>query len=162
MLIFDEDMGTVILDDIQSPILTEYFYVLDLTMNDYTLTSLNALEEVYCPTLTLDILGFKFDVPANWYILVYDPETTYLDSVNIGDVAGRDFTGFVFGNTSKTAIPAPIKVIDYDINKKNVSPLMKKTQLLCHPITENMWINITPYDLYNKYLKNMVVGDIIF
>lgn len=162
MLIFDEQMDTIIMDSVYHPLLTEYFYVLDLTMNDYTLTPLTALEEVYCPTLTLEVFGFQFDVPANWYILVYDIETTFLDSVNIGEVAGRNFTSFVYGDDLISPKPGQIKVVDYDANKMNVAPLMKKTQLLCHPISENKWVNITPYDLYNKYLKNRVVGDIIY
>jgi len=62
MLIFDESNNAIMLDSIQGPVLSQYMYVLDLNMMDFTLAPLLVFEEVICPTITLQIRGFRFDV----------------------------------------------------------------------------------------------------
>ena len=74
MLIFDENNDAIMLDCIQGPVLSQYMYVLDLQMMDFTLSPLLVFEEVICPTITLRVRGFTFDLPANWNILITDEE----------------------------------------------------------------------------------------
>jgi hypothetical protein len=136
-------------------------WVLDLAMMDFTLAPLLMLEEVVCPSIQIQVNGFEFILPANWNILVYDTETSQIDVVELSETAGREFTAFVFGPKKSTAIPAQIIATNYFVEHKNVGPSLNKHQMLCHPIGPDIWVNVSPGDAYNKYLKNNIVGDLI-
>lgn len=162
MLIFDEQNLPIIVDNINGPVLSDYFWVLDLDMDndmDFALSQLLVLEETICPALKLVVEGFAFYVPAHWNILVADEETTELDAVQIANVAGRRFTAVVSGPTANRLRTSEITVIDYQPNFKNVSPMLKKHHMLCHPIGPDSWVNIAPSDSY-KYIKDRYMGDL--
>lgn len=162
MLIFDEKNEAIILDSIFVPTISSDFWILDLEQLDYTLAPIHVLEEVTCPTVRLSIRGFEFNMPANWNVLVYDSiDTMELDVVEASDLAGRDFTALVYGPDASLVVPGHIRVMDLIINGKNVYPALNKHQMLCHPISPDLWITIAPSDSYNKYLKGRVIGDII-
>ena len=164
MLIFDDKDRTIILDDIYTPTPTDYMWVLDLQIMDYTLAPLLVLEEIVAPSIQLRIRGFEFYLPANWNILVFSPETSELDVVEVSEVAGREFTAFVYDNSNPLISKyhsGLITVSDYVSSYQNVGPSLNKHQMLCHPISPTEWINVSPSDTYNKYLKNTVIGDIL-
>lgn len=161
MLIFDDNAKPVILDSIYVPTPCSYFWVLDLSMRDYTLAPLTILEEIVCPSIKILVRGFEFVLPAYWSILVYDTETTQLDSVQVSKLVGREFTALVYGPEKVRPTPAPIRYVEYNIEYRNVGPSLGKHQMMCHPIGPTEWINIAPTDAFNKYLKDMTVGDII-
>lgn len=161
MLIFDENSDPIIVDNLYAPLVSNHLWVLDLSMMDFTLSPFVILEEITCSSITVEILGFQFTLPSHWYVLVYDEETTQLDVVQVSDLAGGEFTAFVYGPTRSKPIPGKITVTDYFPQHKNVGPLLNKHQMLCHPIHSDLWINVSPTDVYNKYLKDMVVGDLI-
>lgn len=161
MLIFDDNSEAIILESIYAPTVTDHFWVLDLTMLDFTLAPLLVLEEIICPSVTLNIRGFKFTLPTNWNILIYTEETQQVDVVEVGNLAGREFTALVGGPNIRSHIPGRITVIDYTPEQQNVAPSLNKHQMLCHPIGPNEWINVAPSDTYNKYLKDLCVGDIL-
>lgn len=161
MIIFDNNHKPVILDSIYNPILTDSFWVLDLTMMDFALAPLNSLEEITCPTVTVEINGFRFHMPASWNILVFSPETLQLDVIDAGSSSGKEFTSFVYGPLERHYSREVIRVVDYDVKYPNIAPALNKTQMLCHPINPRQWINISPSDSYNKYLKDCVIGDLI-
>lgn len=161
MLIFDDSTEPVILDSIHTPTITEYFWVLDLTIMDYTLAPLLVLEEIVSPALTVRIRGFEFILPANWNILVFAEETSQLDVVEMSALAGKEFTAMVYGPDMPNALPGLVTVVDYSPEHLSVTPSLNKHQMLCHPIGPTEWINISPSDGYNKYLKELAIGDII-
>lgn len=161
MLIFNENNDAILLDNIQGPTLSEYMYVLDLTMMDYTLAPLLIFEEVICPTISVMIKGFTFELPANWNILVTDEETMQLDVVEISELAGKGFKAMVYGMNMSMPELEKITVNDYFSNFRNIGPSLNKYQMLCHPISPDAWVNVAPSDSYNKYLKEKLVGDII-
>lgn len=164
MLIFDDQNKTILLDDIYTPTPTEYMWVLDLQIMDYTLAPLLVLEEIVCPSIEVNIRGFKFFLPANWNILVFSEETSELDVVEISEVAGRDFTALVYDISNPNIVkyhPGNITVSNYISEYVNVGPSLNKHQMLCHPISPTEWINVSPSDTYNKYLKETVIGNII-
>ena len=147
MLIFDDDNTPILLDSIYTPTPTEYMWVLDLAIMDYTLAPLLNLEEIISPSIELLICGFKFFVPSNWNILVYAEDTLQLDVVEVADVAGREFTAFVIDATHPTRtryIAGTISVTDYQIEQMNVAPSLAKHQMLCHPIGPTQWVNVAP------------------
>jgi len=161
MLVFNDSSKPVILDSIHTPTVADSIWVLDLNLMDYTISPLLVLEEIVTPTIELSILGFNFLVPANWNILVVDGETSQLDVVEVAEVAGREFSAFIYGPDCPRYEYATISVTDYHPNYINVSPSLFKYQMLCHPISPTTWINIAPADTYNKYLKEKLAGDII-
>ena len=160
MLIFDEHDKTIILDSIHTPLISEYMYVLDLNIMDFTLSPLLVLEETVAPTIELLIMGFKFTLPASWNILVVDEETLQLDVVGVSELAGRDFRVFLYGPNQSRHEMAIAVVTDFHPNFHNVGPSLSKHQMLCHPVAPNWWINAAPTDSYNKFLKNTVAGDL--
>lgn len=161
MLIFDTQSQPIILDNIQSPILTSHLWVLDLSIMDYTLTPLIMLEEIICSSMQVSINGFEFILPTNWNILIYDTETSQLDIIEISEAAGRQFTAFVYGPNTTKFTSGVINVTNYFIEHKNVGPSLNKHQLLCHPISATEFINISPTNAYTKYLKDISVGDLL-
>lgn len=161
MLLFDENTHAIVVESIITPMTTEFFWVLDLEMMDYTLTPLMVLEEVVAPTVTLEILGFQFKLPATWCMLVYAEETSQIDVIENGDLAGKDFTAMVTGTEITTVKPGHVKLLDYTPEDYNYVPSLSKNQMLCHPIGPKEWVNVAPSDPYNKYLKDLVVGDIL-
>jgi hypothetical protein len=128
---------------------------------DFTLSSITILEEITAPSMTIQIHGFKFDLPTTWYMLVFDPETMQLDSVCVEDLPGKEFCALVSGPNVQKGLAGNVIVVDYDPRYKNVGPLLNKHQMLCHPISPDLWVNVSPSDCYNKYLKEKIVGDII-
>lgn len=161
MLIFDNNNDAVILDSIYTPTLADHIWVLDLTIQDFTLAPLLVLEEVISPSIELMIRGFKFVLPANWNILVTDEETMQLDVVEVAELAGKEFKALIYGPDLPRAELDVVTVTNYHPNYQNVGPSLNKHQMLCHPISPHTWINVAPSDSYNKYLKNITVGDII-
>jgi hypothetical protein len=161
MLIFDNNSQTIILDHIDVPVLSDYFWVLDLNIMDFTLSPLLMFEEITCPSIEIEIFGFRLILPAMWNLLVYDDYTQQLDIVGVKELPGREFTAFVYGEKKTSPIPGKITTTDYILNYKNIGPSLTRQQMLCHPISPTEWINISPTDTYNKYLKNKTISDII-
>ena len=147
--------------DFQTPDMDSYNWILDLQEKEYRLTRFVFLEEITSPTVVLSINGFSFPLPANWNILIIDNDTQQLDVVELKDVAGKEFLAFVFGPHKARHESAVISVIDYFPSYHNVGPFLSKHQMLCHPIARDAWVNVSPSDGYNKYLKDTVAGDII-
>ena len=161
MLIYDGNSQPIILDSIHGPTVTEHMWVLDLNMLDFTLAPLTMLEEVTCPSIQLLVKGFEFILPANWNVLVYDRETAQLDVVELAETAGREFTALTYGPKKSAPSPAIVTVTNYFVERRNVGPSLNKHQMLCHPIGPDEWISVAPSDCYNKYLKDIIVGDLI-
>ena len=161
MIILDEESKPLILESILTPTIAEHFWVLDLSIEDYTLTPLQVVEETVSPSLELMISGFRFVLPASWNILVCSDETMQLDVVEVAEVAGKEFQAFVFGHQHSRPITPTIIATDYHPNYTNVGPALSKHQMLCHPISPDSWINVAPSDSYNKHLKGKVAGNII-
>jgi len=160
VLIFDENTKPVIFDSIYTPTNVNYFWVLDLNIMDVTLTPLYALEEITCPAIRLEYNGLKFYLPTIYYILVFSEETSQVDTINISELTNNSFSVFSYGLNETTITKLNIKIIDYQQEYKFIIPLLDKTQLLCHPVTPDRWINISSFDQY-KLLVNKVIGDFI-
>lgn len=161
MLIFDENSYPILIESATSPIVATHMWVLDFSMMDFTLAHYLVTEELVCPGIELEIQGFRFIIPSHWNILVYDKDTQQLDVVDVEDTMGVQFTALVYGPKKVRHIGAPIKITNYFPEYKHATPSLNKHQMLCHPISPDTWINVSPSDSYNKYLKNAIVSDII-
>lgn len=161
MLFFDENTRAVILEDVDTPILSDFMWVLDLNLKDFKLTPILVFEEIVCPTIEVEVEGFKFPLPANWHILVFDEETFQVDTIPISKLADGGFVALVYGPHMPNILPGRIVVVDYFNNFRNVGPSLNKFHLLCHPISPETWVCISPSDVYNKYLKDCLIGDLL-
>lgn len=162
MLIFDEHYKPIVLDDLNNSVMSDCFWILDLNMMDFTPIPLLILEEITSKSLELTIGNNSIIVPADWYVMIVSDETSQLDVLELGkDVPGMGFHAFTYGLEMKTFEPVSITVTNYFQNFKSIAPALSKHQMLCHPISEHAWINITPHDNYNKYFKNVSGGDLI-
>lgn len=160
MMIFNDDNHPIIIDSIYTPVLSNFFWILDLEMMDYTITPLLTLEEIISPSMVLQIEGFTFNLPASWNILVVDNETSQLDLIESNQLAGKAFNAFTFGPHKWTHKNESIKVINFASSFIHTGPSLNKHQMLCHPIGPDTWVNVAPSDTFNRYLKNRVAGDL--
>lgn len=162
MIVFDEHYRAIIIDSVSTPLTIDYFWVLDLDIMDFTLSPLIMLEETISPHHTLDILGFTFKVPTTWNILVYSEETMEVDTAPIKKISGKDFTGFISGFNTSSVVPGLIRVVDFQVEDISFGPSLNKNQMLCHPVAPDLWVLLSPSDMYNKYLKDCTVGNILY
>lgn len=161
MLILDNNNDALILDSIFTPTIADHMWVLDLQMLDFTLSPLLILEEIVGKSIQLMINGFEFVLPATWNILVCDHESMQLDVVPVEKVAGREFHAVLYGPDHALIDTAIIRTTNYFPTYHIVGPSLNKHQMLCHPVAPMTWVCIAPSDTYNKYLKNLVTGDLI-
>lgn len=161
MLMFNEDNDTVRLDSLTQPMLSEYFWVLDLPELDFMLTPLLSLEQTTGPALELMIGNYSHIIPTTWNLLICDEDTLQVDVIQVSELAGREMTAFSYGpRISYPQLPA-VTAINYYSAATMISPQLTKQQMLCHPINSSVWICISPTDGYNRHLKNLVAGNLI-
>lgn len=161
MIILDERTEPIILDNIDIPFPVSHYWALDLEMMDFTLKELTLCEELTTKTLTIIINGYYVEAPADWNILVYSPETSELDVVEFSDLSKHTFSAFAYNHKKNALEQNHIRVEHYDGYTKVQTPSLVKHIMLCHPLGYDTWVCIAPTDSYNKYLKGMVIGDLL-
>lgn len=161
MLIFDAENNPILIDSIHAPTLADHMWVLDMNIMDYTLAPLLVFEEIPSSIHIVRIKGFEFPLPSYWTILVCDKETSQLDTVEVREMSGREFTALVYGPKRAHFDMATVVVVNYFASARIVAPSLNKHQMLCHPIGPDEWVNVSPSDSYNKYLRDKSIGDLI-
>jgi hypothetical protein len=161
MVISDENSYPTMIDSVDTPLSTEFFWVLDLVERDYKLTPLVMNEELRTPTFELSILGYVIEIPTNWNILLYSEETSQLDIAEVSELTRGNFTALGYQHAKDKVVACPVKVINYRPSAMVHTPSLHKTHMLCHALGPALWLAVSPSDNYNKYLKNAVVGDIL-
>jgi hypothetical protein len=161
MIIFDEHNSPVILNSITGPTLVDYMWILDLAILDFTLAPLVMLEELVCPGIQICVRGFEFTLPASWSILVYDPDTSQLDVVQLCDTGGREFTACVFGPNKASPVPSTIVATKYYPQFTHIGPSLNKHQMIGAAVSPDEFVLVSPSDGFNKYLKDLTIGDLV-
>lgn len=161
MIISDENSYPVVIDSVETPLSTEYFWVLDLVNRDFMLTPLMMNEELHTPTFELLTNDYIIEVPTNWNILLYSEETSQLDIAEVSELTRGTFTALGYQHKKDRVVPAAIKVVNYNPYAKVHTPSLHKTHMLCHALGPDAWLCLSPSDNYNKYLKNAMIGDIL-
>lgn len=161
MIISDENSFPVIVDSVETPLVTEFFWVLDLVERDFKLTPLMMNEELSTPSFELQINDYVIEVPTNWNILLYSEETSQLDIAEVAELTRGNFTALCYQHRKDRVVPGNVRVINYNAYSRLHTPSLHKTHMLCHALGPDMWIALSPSDNYNKYLKNAILGDII-
>jgi len=161
MLIFDENSRSIILQSNTDPLPVEYFWVLDMEQMDFMLSKIVFVEDTIGPSITLRVNNFDFDVPSFWSLLIYDTETSQLDTVSLKEACGKSFTAVVGSHARNQITGVRVTAVGYSPNKSHVCPALNKHQMLCHPISPTTWINLSPTDTFTKYIKNATIGNLI-
>ncbi len=164
MVISDENSFPILITSIDTPTITDHFWVLQLSLNgemDFTLQQLKMFEEQTTPTLEFTINGYLVEAPTNWNILVFSEETAQLDVAEISDLTRSSFTAVVYEHKTGKVISGPVSVIDYHQEALIRNPALNKHTMLCHHVGSEGWICLAPTDNYNKYLKNALIGDLM-
>jgi hypothetical protein len=164
MVISDENSYPILIDGIDTATLTDYFWVLQLQLDnemDFMLQKLEMFEEQTTPTLEFLIGDYLIEAPTNWNILVYSEETAQLDIVEVSDLARSKFTAVVYLHNKGKVVPGPVTVVDYHREAHVRNPSLNKHTMLCHHVGPDAWVCLAPTDNYNKYLKNSLVGDLL-
>lgn len=162
MLFFDSNSKPIIIETLKSPVVSSHFWTLNLEQRDFLMASISYIEEIVSASVQLEVEGFRFFVPAAWYILVADKETAMIDAIRVSDVSCNEFTAFVYGPTRSKADCLPVRAVDYAPSHTNVGPSIHKNEMLCHPIDPSRWVCIGPSDPYSRYLKNSAISDFLY
>lgn len=163
MIFLDENSIPIMIESIDIPTISEYFWSYSLKEMDFMLTEIKTFEELVTPSLIISVMGYVIELPANWNVLVYSPETSQLDTVEAFRLARVNYDLVVYNHRVdriETNIGESATVLDYFPMSKLRTPSLHKNTMLCHAIGTDHWICVAPTDNYNKYLKNKVIGDL--
>ena len=58
------------IENLLSPVVPKHYWIFSGQMQDFMLAPISYLEETSGPSLTIEVDGFRFNVPAHWNILV--------------------------------------------------------------------------------------------
>lgn len=168
MLILTDYNKPYMIENLLSPVVPKHYWIFSGQMQDFMLAPISYLEETSGPTLTIEVDGFKFNVPAHWNILIIDHETYQIDTVPIRSCSSHETYAFIMTPEDYGVNKKMITVCGYKNHEVLCHPLMAKGQALCHPIGEvtkrgkdlQLAVVITPHDL-NKFIDGKAVGDIL-
>lgn len=161
MVIADEYGYPVLIDSIDTPVTTEYFWVLDLPARDFMLNKLLMLEEISTPVIAFKVNGYLVEAPADWNLLVYSPDTSQLDLVQVSELTKGGYSAFLYDHKYCKVVDNTVTVVDYKSDDVVHSPTLNKSTMLCHTVGPNFWICLSPTDTYSKFLKDAAIGDIL-
>lgn len=161
MQILNEHNEIEVLTDLMCDVKGESFWVLDLSIHDFTLWPLTMLEEQTTSAYVLLVGGERVVIPCNWKVMIYDGETSDVDVIDVVDLAGRDFTAFGYGPLRAIPKPLTLKVIDLIHDITFVVPSKHKQHMWCLPVDATTWIVCCDSDVHVKLLKDATVGDLI-
>lgn len=171
MLIFTDYSRPLIVDSLDTPLVTRYHWVLSGSMKDFKLSTIPYIEETKGPSIEVMVEGFTFVLPASWNILVIDDETTTIDTVPISNCATGSHKVLLMSAMDSKIRKGEIKVLDLHPVYSCFHPMVAKGTMLCHPIgpevrrdeVENILnVMIGPHDLYSKYLKDMSAAELLY
>lgn len=161
-MIFHEENGNPLaINSIHDKVPTNYLWCLDLKSQDFTINMFKVVEECKCNTLTVKINNRYIELPSYWYILVCDPETTQIDTVQVCHLSNNTFYALVYGASAGTHEYMRIDVIAWKPEGIHVYPTHSRGVMLCLDIGDGKWISCSFSDTYTRFLKHKNVGDLI-
>ncbi len=161
MIISDDESNPIIIDNLDSPIKSNYFWTLNLAEMDFRLSKIKMLECINTPALVIEVMGYVIKVPASWHMLVSSEDTHDLDTLVTSDLTKGMYTALVMNHRKMKQAYIPVRCVDY-IQSVNIYTIaLHRNQMLCHALGPNNWIMLSSVDVYNKYLKNKTVWDIM-
>ena len=140
-------------------------YTFDAKLCKPTLSAVEYLEEVICPTVTLEVAGASVEIPASWHVMIMDTETFSIDTIPacLSQVYENIAPGYTFVNNSgilKMTKPTKSKMIGINYNSDGVfvHPSISKNMAFIIPV-QNHTIIAGPHDL-SRYISRLTIGDL--
>ena len=162
MIFLDENNIPIMIESIDIPTISEYFWSFHLKEMDFMLTPIKTFEELETESVIVSVMGYVIELPTNWNVLIYSQETSQLDVSEIYRLAKHPFDLLVY-NHRKDKVETGMghaTVLDYYPSAKLRTPSLHKNTMLCHALGPDHWVCVAPTDNYNKYLKDKVIGDL--
>jgi len=161
MFILNENNEVEELNDIDEESKSKFYWSFDMEMRDYTLSPILITEDICCKSVRVVVGNMAtFILPSHWVMLVFDEETHQIDLVEIREMMGKDFTAYVSGPEIHRPLPGHVRIVDILPEHSNVAPSLDRTRLMCHPISTSAWISVGGSDVYGRYLKELLTGDV--
>lgn len=142
-------------------------YTFDAKLCKPTLSAVEYLEEVTCPTVTLEVAGTSVEIPASWHVMIMDTETFTIDTIPVGlaQVYPNTAPGYTFVNNSgilKMTKPTKTQMIGtrYSADGIFVHPSISKHMAFIIPVGAATII-AGPHDL-SRYISRLTIGDLDF
>lgn len=102
---------------------------------DYFYIPLIFLESFTTPALVLRIGDRLLKMPIDWHLLIGEPDTGDLESIQLTSINDRDFKAFEFNSLSGfNADFLPVEVVDVYNEVQWYSPKLKNGQYLAVPL----------------------------
>lgn len=161
MVIADENSYPIMIDSIDTPLPIDHFWILDLEERDFRLSNLIMLEEITTPVIAFNVSGYVVEAPADWNILIYSPDTSQIDIIEVSELTRGDYSAFLFDHKHNKVMKNVVNVVDYNNYGIVHTPSMNKNTMLCHTAGPHHWVCLSPTDNYNKMLKDCSIGDIL-
>jgi hypothetical protein len=140
-------------------------YVFDAKELRPKLASVEYLEEVTCPAITIDVKGHQVSLPSSWHVMIMDTETFTIDTIPVclSQVYENIAPGFTFVNQSgilKMTKPVRSKMlgISYSEDGVFVHPAISKNMAFIIPVGDAT-ILAGPHDL-SRYISKLTIGDL--
>lgn len=168
MLILPETQVPALLESVLDPIPFNFYWTFSAKQLDFFLSPIIYLEEYVGPTITLRVDECAFSVPASWYIMICDQETTFIDFLPAANLLGQKFDAFSICLTDSRARYSAIHVGGLNHEEKLVYPVVQRGSAMLHPTgisAKDGGIQscvISPFDLFQKRLEPVTVGDVMF
>jgi len=162
MIFLDENNIPIMLESVDIPTISEYFWSFSLKEMDFMLNKIETLEELETESVMISIMGYVIELPTKWNTLIYSEETSQLDVSEVYRLAKVPFDVVVYNHRKdivETGVGCPT-VLDYSRYSKLRTPSLHKNTMLCHALGPDHWVCVAPTDNYNKYLKDKVIGDL--
>ena len=168
MLLLPEYNRPILIENVNDPLTVDRHWTFSAKHLDFFLTPIIYIEEYVGPVITLQIQEFEFNVPANWFMVVCERETTFVDVLPVSGLLGKEFDAFIFTMTDSKTRSLPIKALDLIPEQKCVYPVLQKGYGLVHPVGKEYKTEavlnciISPFDLFQKMTTNVTIGDILY
>jgi hypothetical protein len=171
MLIFTDYNKPLIIDSLDTPLVTRHHWVLSGTMKDFKLSNIPYIEETKGPSIEVMVEGFRFVLPASWNIMVVDDETKVLDTIPIANCSTGSHKVLLMSSFDTKVRTADIHVLDLFPVYSCYHPMVGKGTMMCHPVgpekrrdgVENILnVLVGPHDLYSKYIKDMTAAELLY
>ena len=152
--------------DLSSPVIPQYAWFYDVTLNDFLMRPITMLEETVGSTVTAKINNEIIKIPASWHVLIVDDDTKTVDTVLITQCANSAFKAFTMHPRLNRFEPVSIQLLD--LSSETVVHLsIPKLNMICHPIgktfsSKGMPMNILlgPQDI-GKHMINMSAQELL-
>lgn len=134
MNILPEYGFSISITDVNEPVIPQRCWFYDASLNDFVLRPITMLEETTGTTVTAEINGYTFDIPAAWNMLVADEDLKLVDTVPITQCSSGSYHAFLMHPDLSFYKLAPIILKDLSVRGQAVHVTVPRAHAMLHPV----------------------------